>query len=303
MVNSWRQHTQALLIDLSDNPHYWRLMRSQRSYYESNGVFWSRLGLICLLIAVMAIPLPIGVYCLGFPIVLFALIFVISLDTTRFVYHDSHQIPYQLSTLTQLSANDVVEGYYQVSLYRLALLLGFPSRCFNWARAAIMLIWLVGCGRTLMGQDLSNLLQTSLFNGVWGAMGGFTFTIIMLVFYQVFTAIAIREGLKASTLARASIATTLENLKLFAMWLIAFFVLAGTVIPSFLMIASIFLTAMHVLTNGDIVAMLGVLLGGGAVNLLAVWTIIHISRMLRQDSVLWHKRLYRRRYTYKALSQ
>ncbi len=278
-------------------------MRSQRSYYESNGSIWSRLGLVCLLIAVLAIPLPIGIYCLGFPLMLFALIFSISLDTTRFVYDDSHQIPYQLSTLTQLSANDVVEGYYQVSLHRLALLLGFPARRFNWAVGTILVIWLAGCGRALIGQDLNSLLQTSLFSGLWGAIGGFTFTIVMLAFYQVFTAVAIREALKTSTLARASISTTIENLKLFTMWLIAFFVLAGTVVPSFLMIASIFLTAMQVLANGEFVVLGGILLGGGAVNMLAVWTIIHISRMLRQDSVLWHKRQYRRRYTYKALSQ
>lgn len=266
-------------------------MRSQRRYYESNGLRWSRLGLVILLMAVAVAPLPLSAYCLGVPLILFGLVFIMSLDTTRFVYHDSHQIPYKLSTLTRLSANDVVEGYYQISLHRLPLLLGFPARRFNWAVGAIIGIWLVGCGRVLLNQR-NALLTGTLFSGLWGAIGGFTLMIIMLAFYRIFSAIAIREGLKASNVARASIATSVENIKILTIWLISFFVISAAIVPTFLIIASVLITVVHVLAGGDILAIVTILLGVGGINLLAVWSIINISRIVRQDSALWHQRRY-----------
>ena len=267
-------------------------MRSQRRYFESNGLRWSRLGLVILFLVVATMPIPLSTYCLGVPLILFGLVFMMSLDTTRFVYQDVHQIPYKLSTLTRLSANDVVEGYYQISLHRLPLLLGFPARRFNWAVGTIISIWLVGCSRTLLLEDKTTLLTGTLFSGLWGAIGGFTLMIIMLAFYQVFSAVAIREGLKASNVARASLATSVENIKILAIWLIGFFVISAAIVPTFLIIASVLITVVHVLAGGDILAVLAILLGVGGINLLAVWSITNISRIVRQDSALWHQRRY-----------
>lgn len=200
-LNLWRKRDKRVTLPLDKNPHYLRLIRTHRQFHESRGLRWGRVVLGMILLVIIFAPIPWHVYFYA-PLVIFIFGIADSLSVANLVYDDRQTPIYQLSRLTPLAPEHVIEGYSEFALQRSVLFIGFPARHYRWSVFIIMGIWLVGYLKAgLLFLSANSSSSTVLYGMVGASLAALGLSMIWnaFMFHQVFISIAVRRAIQSET--------------------------------------------------------------------------------------------------------